>query len=58
MVNTNNLGIFITFFTYGKSQLNCVYVLIKMHPPTDQDMGNKLMLVQNFHQQNLVSSEK
>ena len=38
----------------GKNQLNFVYVHIKMHPTTDHDMGNKPMLVQNFHEQHLV----
>ena len=31
-----------------------VYVFIKMHPITDQDMGNKPMLVQNIHEHHLV----
>ena len=48
MVNINNVAIFITFFTNGKNQLNFAHVLIKMHPTTDQNMGNKTMLVQNF----------
>ena len=43
MVNINNVTIFIT---YSKDQLNFVHVLIKMHSTTDQDMGNKPMLVQ------------
>ena len=41
MVNINNVAIFITF-------INFAHVLIKMHPTTDQNMGNKTMLVQNF----------
>ena len=54
MVNINNVAIFITFFTDGKTQLNCAHVLIKMHPTFDQNMGNKPMLVQNFNEQPLV----
>ena len=54
MININNIAKFITFFTYGKNQLNVVHVLIKMHPTTDQDMGNKSILVQNVHEQALV----
>ena len=54
MVNIDNVATFITFFTYGKNQLNFVHVLIKMHPTTDQDMGNKPMLVQNLYEQHLV----
>ena len=54
MVNITNVAIFITFFTCGKNQLNCVNVLIRMHPTTDQHMGNKPMLVQNFHKNLLL----
>ena len=54
MVNINNIAKFITFFAYGKNQFNSIYVPIKMHPTTDQDMGNKSMLVHNFHGQALV----
>ena len=54
MVNINNVAIFITFFTYGKNQLKFVPVVIKMHPTTDHDVGNKPMLVQNFHEQHLI----
>ena len=50
MVNINNVAIFITSFTYDKNQLHFDYVLKKMHPTTDQDMGNKPMLVQNVHE--------
>ena len=51
MLNINNVAKFITFFTDGKNQLNFAHVLIKMHPTTDQNMGNKLILVQNFDEQ-------
>ena len=44
MVSVVNVAIFITCLTYGKSQSDFVHVLIKMHPTTDQDMGNKPML--------------
>ena len=54
MVNINNVAIFITFFTDGKNQLNFAHLLIKMHPTTDQNMGNTPMLVQNFDEQPLV----
>ena len=54
MVNINNVAIFITFFTDGKLQFNCAHVLLKMHPTSDQNMGNKTMLVQNFDEQPLV----
>ena len=54
MVNINYVAIFIIFFNYGKKQLDFVHVLIKMHPTTDQDMGNKPMLVQNVHEHHLV----
>ena len=54
MVNINNVAIFITVFTYDKNQLHFDYVLIKMHPTTGQDMGNKLMMVQGFREQHLV----
>ena len=54
MININNVAIFITFFADGKSQLNIAHVLIKMHPNTDQNMGNIPMLVQNFNEQPLV----
>ena len=54
MVNINYVAIFITFFTYGKNQLHFVQLLIKMYPTTDQNMGNKPMMVQNFHEQHLV----
>ena len=50
----DSVVIFITFFTYSKNLLNFVHVLIKMHPITDQDMGNKQMSVQNFYEQHLV----
>ena len=50
MVNINNVAIFTTF----KNQLDYVHILIKMHHTSDQDMGNKAMLIQNFHEQNLV----
>ena len=50
MVNINNVAIFINFLTYGKNQLNFVHLLIKMHPTTDQDMGNKRILFQNSHE--------
>ena len=49
IVNVNNVVIFITFFTDGKNQLNIAHVLIKMHPTTDHNMGNKPMLVKNFN---------
>ena len=58
MVNINNAAIFITFFTYGKNQLNVIDVPIKMHPTTDQDMGNKSMLVQKFHEHHPVPLTK
>ena len=45
MVNINYVAIFITLFTDGKNQSNIAYVLIKMHPTSDQNMGNKPMLV-------------
>ena len=51
MVNINNIAKFRTLFACGKNQLNVILVPIKMHPTTDQDMGNKSMLVQNFHGQ-------
>ena len=54
MVNIKNVAILITLFTCCKNQLNVVHVLIKMHPTTDQDIGNKQVLVQNFHDQHLV----
>ena len=54
MVRIINVAIFITFFTDDENQLNFAHVLIKMHPTTDQDMGNKPMLVQNFDEQPLV----
>ena len=54
MVNINNVAIFIALFTDGKNQLNFAHVLIKMHPTTDQNMGNKPRLVQNFDEQPLV----
>ena len=54
MVNIDNNAIFITFFTYGKNQLHFDNVLLKMHPTTDQDMGNKPMLVQKLYEQHLV----
>ena len=54
MLNINNVAKFITFFTDGKNQLNFSHVLIKMLPTTDQNMGNKPMLVQNFDEQPLV----
>ena len=54
MVNINTIAKLITFFAYGKNQLNVIHVHIKMHPTTDQDMGNKSTLVQNFHEQALV----
>ena len=52
MVNINNIAKFITFSPMVK--INFIYVPIKMHPTTDQDMGNKSMLVQNLHGQALV----
>ena len=54
MVNIDTIAKFLTFFAYGQNQINCIHVPIKMHPTTDQDMGNKSMLVQNFHEQALV----
>ena len=48
MLNINNVAKFITFFADGKKQLNFAHVLMKMHPTTDQNMGEKTMLVQNF----------
>ena len=54
MVNINNIAKFITVFDYDKTLLNAIHVPIKMHPSTDQDMGNKSVLVQNFHEQALV----
>ena len=42
MLNINNVAKFITFFTDGKTQLNFA---------TDQNMGNKPILVQNFDEQ-------
>ena len=47
IVYVNNVVIFITFFTDGKNQLNLAHMLIKMHPTTDHNMGNKPMLVKN-----------
>ena len=56
MVNINNVAISMTFFTFFlKNQLNFVNVLIKRHPTTDQDGGNKPMLVQSFHEHYLLS---
>ena len=54
MVNINNVEIFITFFIYGKNQLNVVHMLIKIHSTTDQNMGSQPMLVRNFQEQHLV----
>ena len=54
MPNINNVAILTSSFTDGKSQLNFAHVLIKMHSTTDQNMGNKPMLVQNFDEQPLV----
>ena len=54
MENVNKVAIFITFFTDGKNQLNFANVLIKMHPTTDQNMGKKPMLVQNFDEQPIL----
>ena len=54
MENIHNLAIFITFFTDGENQSSFAHVLIKMHPTTDQNMGNKPMLFQNFDEQPLV----
>ena len=54
MIDINNVAIFITFFTDGKNRLNFVHVLIKMHPTTDQNMGNKRMLDKNSDEQPLV----
>ena len=54
MLIINNVAKFATFFSDGKNQLNVAHVLIKMHPTTDQNMGNKPILVQNFDEQPLV----
>ena len=54
MLNINNVAKFITLFTDGKNRLNFAHVLIKMHPITDQNMGNKSTLVQNFDEHPLV----
>ena len=44
----------IALYTDGKNQLIFAHVLIKMHPTSDKNMGNKPMLVQNFDEQPLV----
>ena len=54
MVNINNVAIFTTFSNKGKNLFNFAHVLIMMHPTTDQNMGKKPRLVQNFDEQPLV----
>ena len=54
MININNVAIFIRFFTDSKSLLNFAHLLLKMHPTTDQNMGNIPMLIKNFDEQTLV----